>query len=355
MSDTYTPEELDTFRSEGTPIEEEPAPAAPASEEGPSQLELDLRDGAAAAPEGAAAVIEPTTIRMIKDPETGRFVAKAPDLPAPAAPAAGATPVAPAPPPGMVPHAALHAERAKTAEALRNLQLLQARTNAVLAAQAPAPFEMPDMLKEPEKYLEALNSRITTYEQGQHETSLTTAKDNALAQDEAMFTQYTPDYAQASAHYVNSRARELTMFNTPEQARQILTEEVRSIAAESWKRGIPAAESIYKLAQARGYAAPAPGAPAPVPAAQPAAAPTPAVAARPTLPPADGRVDPAAIVASIHAGQEASRSISGSGAGGAAQLNAEALLQMSDDEFAAYLKLGQGKGSNDRFREIAGF
>jgi hypothetical protein len=352
MSDTYTPEELETFQSEGTPVEETSTGApAPASEEGPSQLELDLRDGAAAAPEGAAAVIEPTTIRMIKDPETGRFVAKAPDEPTAATPAAPAAGVAPAPPPGMVPHAALHAERVKTAEALRNLQLLQARTNAVLAAQSPAQFEMPDMLKEPEKYLEALNSRITTYEQTQQEVGITTARDNALAQDEAMFTQYTPDYAQASAHYVNSRARELTMFNTPEQARDILTNEVRAIAAESWKRGVPAAESIYRLAQARGYAPPAGGAPA----AQPAPAPAPGAAARPIVPPAAGRVDPAAIVASVHAGQEASRSISGSGAGGAAQLNAEALLSMSDDEFAAYLKLGQGKSSNDRFREIAGF
>jgi hypothetical protein len=173
-----------------------------------------------------------------------------------------------------------------------------------------------------------------------------------------MFTQYVPDYNQASAFYVNSRAQELVMFNTPEQARDILTNEVRSIAAESWRRGIPAAESIYRLAQARGYATAPPGPGGASQAATPApAAPQPQLGrppARPT-PPANGRIDPAAVVASIHEGQQASRSLSGSGAGGAAQLNADALLQMSDEEFAAYLKLGQGKSSNDRFREIAGF
>lgn len=362
MSDTYTPEELDAFRDGGTPVEDATAPTSttPLEDDGPSQMELDLRDGAAAAGEGQTVIVEPTTIRMVRDPETGKFVAKAPD--APAAPvaqtggAAGAAPAQGQPPSGFVPHAALHAERAKTAEALRNLQLLQTRTNALLTQKTVEPFKMPDMLTEPEKYLEALHSRLSAAEETTQAQNIVAEQDRALSQDEAMFTRYVPDYAQASAHYVNERAKELTLFNTPEQARDILTNEVRQIAAESWRRGVPAAESIYRLAQARGYTPQAAGAaPQPQPTPQPQLG---APQARPTPAPQGanaGRPDPAAIVASVKAGQEASRTISGAGQAGAAQLDAEALLQMSDDEFASYLKLGQGRASNDRFREVAGF
>jgi len=61
MSDTYTPEELDLFQSEGTPVED--VPSAPASEEAPSQMELDLRD-APAPKAGEEVIVEPTTIRI---------------------------------------------------------------------------------------------------------------------------------------------------------------------------------------------------------------------------------------------------------------------------------------------------
>jgi len=58
-------------------------------------------------------------------------------------------------------------------------------------------------------------------------------------------------------------------------------------------------------------------------------------------------------VRAVRAGQQASRSLSG-GSGSQAsteELNAQALLAMTDDEFEQYLKLGT-KGANERFAQI---
>jgi hypothetical protein len=82
------------------------------------------------------------------------------------------------------------------------------------------------------------------------------------------------------------------------------------------------------------------GAPAQAPAAAPVAAPA---------------ISPQATIATIQAGQQAGRSI-GTTAGSAsstAELNAAALLAMSDEEFEAHLQLGK-KGANARFAALGG-
>jgi hypothetical protein len=57
-------------------------------------------------------------------------------------------------------------------------------------------------------------------------------------------------------------------------------------------------------------------------------------------------------VRAIRNGKAQSRSLGGGGGGGGAQaLNAQALLEMGDDEFEAYLALGK-KGANERFAAI---
>lgn len=284
--------------------------------------------------------------------DSGRFTAKPeataePVVPAvPVAPVAeataGGTPPAPAPeapPPGFVPIAALHEARMKERTVAQQMATLQARTNALLANRQQQ-VEMPDLAKDPVAYVETLEARLAAFEASRNEEQQYRAIDNALDQDEQMFKMVTPDYHDASQHYVMSRGRELLLTNTPEQAQQIMLGEVRQIAQQAWQRGIPAAQMIYQYAESRGYVPNSGGQQQ----FQPA---TPAVPAAPAA-------NAQSRVAAVAAGQQASRSLSG-GTGGASvtELNATELLNMSDEEFEAHLKLGQ-KGANARFAGIGG-
>lgn len=275
---------------------------------------------------------------------------------APAADAAPATPPADAaapvtPPPGFVPHAALHQERTARQQQAQQMALLQARTNALLAAQAPAAPEMPDMNADPAGYIQALHERLEAFETERRQEQQFREIDTAIGQDEALFMQFTPDYDAASNHYVQSRAQELLSLGfTPQQAQATMMNEARQMAQQAWQQGVPAAQMVYSMAQARGYRTGAPQT------AQPAQQQAPAL----PVPPQGQQPSPvtpqtpsaAAIVAAAQQGQQATRTLSNAGGtGGTATMNAEALLSMSDEEFEAYLKLGT-KGANARFAAI---
>lgn len=243
-------------------------------------------------------------------------------------------------PNGFVPHAALHAERQRSAEINRRLGAATARMNAMLAAQAteaPRAAEAPTLETDPIGYMEHIEQRLNEMQVQTQQRETFNVIDTQLNDEEEGFKLITPDYEQAAEHYVRSRASELQMFATPQQAQQYLREEVRQIAQESWKRGMSAPEAIYNLAKMRGYAGPAPRAAAPTP------TPTPTPAARPSA---------AAQVAAITRGQAASRSLSGGGGSSPQDLNADALLNMTDDEFEAWLS--SSKDRNAKFAGVGG-
>lgn len=283
-----------------------------------------------------------------------------PAVPTPPAPAAPVTPEAPAatpeapaseaaaPPPGFVPHAALHQERIRAQQAIQQSATVLARANAILNRVRGEPATpMPDMQADPVAYLTALEERVGQAEQVRQQETQTNQIDTLLTQDENTFALLQPDYEQASEHYLRSRVTELEAIGaTREEIQLALTQEARAIAQQSWQRGVPAAKTIYTLAQARGYQTPQPTAD-PVP--QPAV-PTP----QPAPTPAPVSVAPSATIAAIQAGQAAGRSLSGAAGGGAAAIpNAEALASMTDEEFEAALGIGQ-RGANSRFQSILG-
>lgn len=311
----------------------------------------------AAEPLAAPAEPVPATIEAVRDPATGQFVAATPaeggDPATPAVDPATGQPTAPVtPPPGFVPHAALHAERVKNAEIAKQLGTLKARTNAILINKTYQPAPMPDMVSDPEGYLHALEERQTAFEAERAQAQQFQEIDRALEQDETNFIVSNPDYPAASDYYVASRAKELLLSMAPADAQTAMVNEVRAIAAQAWQRGVPASEFIYEIAKARGYT---PGQPTPTPAPV-AVTPAPAAATpAPAAAPAAGAalIKPAAAVAAVKAGQAASKSLSGQGGHSVADLNAEALLSMSDDEFAAHLKLTE-RGANQRFLEVGG-
>lgn len=237
-----------------------------------------------------------------------------------------------------VPLAALHAERQRSAQLIQRMQMLQTRTNMLLSRDNGARQEqeqMPDLNEDPAGYIQALDQRLQRFEQGWQQDQETRRIDSNLENDEATFALAKPDYHVASDYYVNSRARELLTWYPPEQAQQILLKEAREIARQSWQRNMSAAETIYNLATARGY--------------------------NPNAPDRQGQqgqqeqhARPSArdVVEGVRNGQQASRSLSGGAGGGrGAALNAEALLNMSDEEFAEHLKIGE-RGANERFAAI---
>lgn len=263
------------------------------------------------------------------------------------------------PPPGFVPHQALHQERARAQELARQNAMLMARTNAILSRQQPQAEQLPDLNVDPVGYVQALGERMETFQQTQFEQQRDQQIHQAIEAEEANFRTIAPDYDQASDHYVNSRAQELLHFYPPQQAQQIMLQEARQMAQEAWQRGIPAAQMVYQMAQARGYrpgTAPQPQQMMPqgVQPGQPATQQPQGQQFAPATPqqPQPQGATPQQQVQAIRQGQGAARSLS-TGAGGAApaQLNAEALLAMSDEEFEAHFGLGT-KGANQRFANV---
>lgn len=261
--------------------------------------------------------------------------------------------------PRMVPHEALHAERERARRHAVEAQRATARLNAILATrqQQTQPETLPDLNEDPAGYIRGLEARLARFEEERQQETQYRQIDTGLQEDEALFAQQVPDYEQASEYYVQSRAKELLQFNTPQEAQRILTEEARAIAVQAWQRNMSAAQVVYGLAQARGYQY------------QPTQQQRPEFESaaqfeqrqqnggqqsQPQQSQQNGQRRPQDVIQSVNRGQQASRSLSpGSGAASTQTLNAEAILAMSDDEFEQFLKLGE-KGANSRFAAIGG-
>jgi len=232
-----------------------------------------------------------------------------------------------------VPLAALHAERQRVQTIARRLQLAETRMNAMLASRQPEPQgrqAMPKLEDDPAGYIVAMEQRLAAFEEANQADRETRQIDTALENDENLFSVTVPDYKEASNHYVQSRAQELLQFYPPEEAQQIMLNEARQISREAWQRGRSAAETIYALAQARGYTS---------------------GAAQPSSQGQQPKPNAQALVRGVKQAQGASRSLSGGRGPSAAALNAEALLNMSDEEFEEHLALGK-KGADARFAAI---
>ena len=240
-----------------------------------------------------------------------------------------------------VPLAALHQERLQRQAVARRAQLTETRLNAILSRETPQTQvpQMPDINTDPAGYVMALEERLNSFEKERVESLQNQQLDSSISSDEDMFTQVRPDYPQASDYFVQSRAQELLAFYPPAEAQKMMLAEARQIARAAWERGQSVGEVIYGLAQARGYN---PGMPQRQPAPQQQGG----------QPAPQQRRGPAAgdVVDSINRGQAAGRSLSGSGGASPESLNANAILDMSDEEFAGWL--GEGNSATRKFAAI---
>ncbi|SCW56897.1 hypothetical protein SAMN02927924_01426 [Sphingobium faniae] len=89
-------------------------------------------------------------------------------------------------------------------------------------------------------------------------------------QDEAKFREKAPDFQQAAEHYILSRMNEMKVLGVDQQrAEALLAQEANQLLYRCAQEGRSAAESLYAMAQARGYVSgaagqrPAPASPQP--------------------------------------------------------------------------------------------
>ena len=255
--------------------------------------------------------------------------APAPDVPVPPAaePSAPAdSSSAPAKDARMVPIAALHEERERRKELQRQVEAVTRRTderlNAIAQKLAPQPEpvakrEMPDperdtvgavkMTAEEVKILSDFKRQIET-RAAQAQT--VQAVLGQASQLEREFVQTTPDYHEAGAFLRTARAQELAALGVdPYRAQQIVAAESVQLAHAALQHGRNPAQVIYTLAKTRGYAGQQ----------------------------QQHVSDDAAKLARIAKGQEAATSLGAASGAPPAKTGIEALLALSDGDFAKAL------------------
>lgn len=243
--------------------------------------------------------------------------------------------------PGFVPHRKFHKAREKLkateAELAREREervRLDERTNALLerlrgVQQAPAAPQQPvqpepvrqltpdedvfGWAEQTGKTVESLAQKLERLERGEQQRQTVQHVVEAVQHYEQQFAKDKPDYTDAAVYLKQARTRELMAFGLPEaQARAQVSQEMLRFAHDTLQRRQNPAETVYKWAEARGYAKAAPE-------------------------PAKEDAGPVERIARTAEAQARSRSLSGGGGAPAdTKIDARSLLRMSEDEFAKF-------------------
>jgi hypothetical protein len=211
-------------------------------------------------------------------------------------------------------------ERTRFDERLRVVMEMR-QAEAQQRAEPPAP--RPTAQTDPIGTIESLDDRLARLEYGgqQQNEYIRQQQDaaniyNAAMIDATQFRQQQPDYGNAYDYFRQTRAAELQTYGyTPQQIQKTIGDEEFAIAAGSFQRGVSPAQTLYRVAQARGY--------------QPQSQPMP-----------NGNANGSggdAQVARINQGQRRSQTLSGTGGGaGPTEMTADRLIKMSNAEFDAW-------------------
>ncbi len=303
------------------------------------------------------------SLDTLSSDEQKYFDSKGAAAPAPASPPPATPAPAPADRPGApavdpsgarsnpaeaktVPLAALHEERERRKELQRQIEDVNRRADErfnliaqKLAASAPAAEskrEMPDPEKDAVGAIRMTAEEVKVLSDFKRQVEAQAAQSQAIqavfahaARLENEFESRTPDFQTASTFLRETRAQELaTLGVDPYRVQQILGLEKLQLAQAALQQGRNPAEIIYALAKMRGYS-PNTGAPKGKAAAS------------------DGE---AAKLARIAKGQEAGTSLGAASGAAPGKTGIEALLGMSDAEFASALD----KMSADQLRQHFG-
>jgi hypothetical protein len=221
----------------------------------------------------------------------------------------------------VVPLAALHEERRERqalqrqiAENTRVHQEQMARINQRLEQMMTPQKQLPSREEQPVEYLDHRLDQLTQAQQQilqrdqqrdqqavQRQQYETVA--NAVVQSAHAFKETTPDFPQALAHLNESRVRQLAVLGVPEEQARVQASQELDQAALQWTvQGKNAAQVAYEFAKAQGYQ------------------------------PKTGQT-PEQKIAAQQKGTAAAKSL-GSGGAVTGKLTAEALADMSDEDFS---------------------
>jgi hypothetical protein len=261
-----------------------------------------------------------------------------------------------------VDYGALHAEREKrktieakereTSQKLATLmgrfdvlsQLAQKQTAPQTQAQTPQQIEVPDINLDPVGHFQAKDAireqeltQLRQWKDAQEKQSETYSNVQRLQQiaqsHEVEFSKNTPDYQEAFTYLRQNRDDELEAmgYADPAVRQQIINNDALQIAAQALQGNRNAAEAVYKIAKARGWAGKAPAAPVPAQAPE---------------------VHPDTVkLKTVAKGQAASASIGQVNGSAPAETGVQAILAMSDTDFAA--KFG-GEAGEANWRKLMG-
>jgi hypothetical protein len=234
----------------------------------------------------------------------------------------------------QVPHQALHAEReghkhtrAQLEEAQTQLRTIAEMRARIIASQ-PAAVEPKSAEEDPTgvAYLKERLGQVETslHQRDQREQYTATVSQrystlqNTLSASEAAYEATKPDYKQAADHLINARARQLSLLGVQGQAlADMIREEAADLTETAINQGRDPADLIYEYAQSYGY--------------QPGAA---QQGSNPTLD-------------AIARGQKSRSLSSARGGSGANDVNATAIAEMDEGEFAHLYN------TDPKFRQLA--
>lgn len=242
-----------------------------------------------------------------------------------------------------VDYGAFHSERERrkaadkrAQEAEKNLATLNGRFGILeeLARSAgkpqAAPEAIPDVDTDPVGHFRAKAaeaerqlSEINRWRQSQEANATAMNNVQRLQQiavaHENDFSQKTPDYQDAASYVRNARDQELQYMGYADPAirMQIIQNDALQIAAQALQSNMNAAEVVYNIAKARGWAGKKAEASPPAPTPPPAPVPT-----------ADAKK-----IATIAKGQEANKSLGQVNGGANPPMTMDTLLAMSDEDF----------------------
>ena len=217
--------------------------------------------------------------------------------------------------------------REKVARGDERMRLLTEAIQQRGATPAAAPVEapkVPDPNEDIFGYVQHLQAEIAALRGGVQQQTESQRQEREAAvvvndykADLNRFAATEPAFADAFRHVMQSRAAEYAALGVPEaQIHEALGQDEFQIALQARQQGVSAAERIFQIAKARGFAPKAPE-PAPAPAA-----------------PAESAADRAARVSAGQAGP--GRSLSAAGGAPAGEVTLEALAAMNERDFEAF-------------------
>jgi len=146
--------------------------------------------------------------------------------------------------------------RREAADVKAKYDALQKRLDdmASLARGETPEDEKPDPIAKLTEKVEGIGQQLTARQEQERDAAAMQQVRAFADQDEARFTEKTPDFPNAVQHYIGSRIGEMQALGLPdEQIAGVLQQEASTLLIQCAQHNRSPSEAIYAMAKARGY------------------------------------------------------------------------------------------------------